>query len=396
MRFFGYLLLFVVFFGCKDDDSVSNQQSKQIQVLVDEQVADFRNQMQQKPIGIGLYVIDDDSEFYVSAGFPDTYRENIHFRVASNSKTFTAAAILKLHQEGKLDINDKITDIVPSTNRYYLPDTPQFNIPNKSQITIKLLLQHRAGVFDVTNNPIPQNVNAAYAGQFYVDYIKETQGDNHTFTFEELIAVVAEHQLSDFTPDATFHYSNTGYNILGYIIENVSGLRLHQYLQDNFIEPLDLSNTYSPHMGSDQQLPLPYTLSYVQSEDQIIEIDNDNLSANISEGHIISTPKSLAKWAKLLLGTHQVLEPSTLAMMMDAVPADESHGFYGLGIQAHPTNLGYGHDGAHLAYLSTMRYIPEKNRTYVIFTNHLNVDNFVEEANALYDILIKANDILDD
>lgn len=401
MRNFTFLLFLSILLttvGCKNDDSRNNQQDtklEEIQAVIDSYNNEFQSNIPDTTIGIGLYVLGDDQEFYVSSGFPEEYGENIHFRVASNSKTFTAAAILKLHQEGKLNIDDFITDPIPGTEEPYVPNTDSYNVPYKNQITIRDLLLHRTGVFDVTNNPVPETVDAPYAGEYYIDYIKNLNGEDHTFSFEELISVNAQHQISDFPPGEEFHYSNTGYNMLGVIIENVSGKRMHEYLEDEFFVPLELENTHSPHLGTDQQIPSPYTVSYVRIDGEIIEIDKDNLSSAISEGQIISTPKSLAKWGKALYGSNEVLNPDVHAMMIDGQPADEDHGFYGLGTQVYPTDLGYGHDGARLAYMSTMRYHPESNRTYVIFTNHLNVDDFLGEANALYDALRGVIEILD-
>jgi len=395
-----YSLASLLFFmlGCKNDDNGSHQnvsKTKEIQALIDNFTNDFQSKMPETTIGIGLYVLGDDGAFYISSEFPEEYAENIHFRVASNSKTFTAAAILKLHQENKLNIDDFITNLIPGTDRPYVPNTENYNVPYKEQITIRDLLLHRTGVFDVSNNPVPESVNAPYAGEYYIDYIKTLYGEDHTFSFEELISVVAQHQISDFTPGEQFHYSNTGYNILGVIIEKVSGKRMHEYLEEEFFMPLQLENTYSPHLGTDQQLPSPYVTSYVKIDGEVTEIDKDNLSSAISEGQIISTPKSLAKWGKALYGTDLVLNPDVLAMMIHGQPADASHGFYGLGTQVFPTDLGYGHDGARLAYLSTMRYHPESKRTYVIFTNHLNVDDFSGEANSLYDAIRGVIEILD-
>lgn len=389
--------LLLIAIGCKKDDGGNQHdiETAEIQAVIDSYRNDLQSNMPDVPIGIGLYVLGNDTEFYVSSGFPEEYGENIHFRVASNSKTFTAAAILKLYQENKLDIDDLITDFIPGTDQPYVPNTENYNVPYKDQITIRDLLLHRTGVFDVTNNPVPETVDAPYAGEYYIDYIKDLNGEDHTFTFEQLISVVAQHQISDFAPGEQFHYSNTGYNLLGVIIENVSGKRLHKYLEDEFILPLQLENTYSPHLGTDQQIPSPYALSYVKINGEILEIDQDNLSSAVSEGQIISTPKSLAKWGMALYGSGEVLNADVLAMMIDGQPADEAHGLYGLGTQVSPADLGYGHDGARLAYMSTMRYHPESDRTYVIFTNHLNTEDFMGEANALYNAIRDVIDILE-
>lgn len=390
------VLLLVSLMGCSsDNDDPRSEKMLELQQNVDKFTGILQEQMGDQPIGIGLYILEKGEGMYFSSGFPEEHGDDIHFRIASNSKTFTAAAILKLQEEGLLDIDHTITEMIPNEDRPYIPNTTNFDIPYKSEITIRQLLQHRAGVFDITNSPIPENLSSPYSGQYYIDYIKETLGENHSFTFEELISVAATNKLSDFEPGTEFHYSNTGYNVLGYIVENISGIPFHEYLETNFFIPLQLKNTTSPHLGEDNQLPVPYTLSYVKMDNQYLEIDEDNVTGNISEGQIISNPRELAIWGKALMGSDQVLNQESREMMLDALPADASHGFYGLGIQAYPIELGYGHDGAHLAYLSTMRHIPEKDRTFVIFTNHLNVDNFVEEATILYDVLFESMDILD-
>lgn len=389
--FLGLLLLS----GCNDSLTPDPSHTKEeIQTLVDSYQQQFQHEMLSHPIGIGLFISTEEEDIYVSSGLPSEYGESIHFRAASNSKTFTAAAILKLHQEGRLDINDTITSYIPETREPYAPESPSFDVPNKSSITIKQLLQHRAGVFDVTNNIIPSDVDAPYAGQYFVDYIKSLSGDEHTFSFEELVGVVAEHQLSDFMPGEQFKYSNTGYNLLGVIIERVSGIPLHTYLETIFFKPLGLNDSYSPHLGTDNQLPEPHVRSYVKIDEEIIEIDTDNLTSAISEGQIISTPKDLALWAKKLYGTHEVLDQETLALMTDAIPADEQHGYYGLGTQAFPVDLGFGHDGARVAFLSSMRYDPDTKTSFVVFTNYINVDDMMTEGEALYEILRQVKEVL--
>ena len=173
----------------------------QIRGLMDDYLEALRDSMGVDSLGVGLYVLSADRDMYVSAGFPAEYGSDIHFRVASNSKTFTAAAVLRLHEAGLLDIDDVLTDTIPGTARPYLPEGPGLAVPNAERISLRLLLQHRGGVFDVTNADIPAGVPAPYAGQRYTDYVKETQGETHTFRFEELIGVVAEHGLSTGQPD---------------------------------------------------------------------------------------------------------------------------------------------------------------------------------------------------
>lgn len=359
----------------------------QIRGLMDDYLEALRDSMGVDSLGVGLYLLSADRDMYVSAGFPAEYGSDIHFRVASNSKTFTAAAVLRLHEAGLLDIDDVLTDTIPGTAQRYLPEGSAWAVPNAERISLRLLLQHRGGVFDVTNADIPAGVPAPYAGQRYTDYVKETQGETHTFRFEELIGVVAEHGLSTGQPDVEFAYSNTGYNILGLVVERVSGLRLHEYLEREFFEPLGLAHTYSPHLGTDRALPAPAVASYLRLGGEVYRYDLDNVSSAVSEGQIVSRPGDLARWARALYGTEAVLSTTTRAMMLDVLPADAQHGYYGLGVQAFPEDLGHGHDGARPGYLSVMRYIPETGTALVIFTNHIYFENPAYHADALYELL---------
>lgn len=198
--------------------------------------------------GIFIQITGPSGSYMASANITPTLTPASHFRIASITKTFTAAAIMLLQQEGKLNIDDTITK--------YLPNTATYNIPYKSEITIKQLLQHRAGVFDITNNPMPETIDAPYAGMKYVDYIRD-QDDFHTFTFDELIGLNAEYQLSKTAPGVEFNYSNTGYNILGVIIETLSGLTYSDFITQKFINPLGLTNTYSVWQGNEITMRSP-------------------------------------------------------------------------------------------------------------------------------------------
>jgi D-alanyl-D-alanine carboxypeptidase len=326
----------------------------------------------------------------VSSGFPKEYGEAVQFRGASTTKTFTAAAILKLHQQGKLDIDHLITDNRPGTTQPYIPATSEFAIPNKNKITIRLLLQHRAGVFDVTNTDIPKNVNALYAGKRYLDYVLKKEGDNHTFTIPEMINVVAQNQLSYFKPNESFHYSNTGYHLLTLIIERVSGKRYDQFLKDEFLTPLQLNHTFFPYLGTDQQLPKPYVTGWLKINRELTEVTEDNVSSIVGDGNVVTTPLELATWANALYGSNKILNADLHAQMITGILTNEEHVNYGLGTELHPPDLGYGHNGAHPAYMTIMRYHPGTNASYVLFCNFLNVDDFSSQGKDLENIVRQA------
>ena len=194
--------------------------------------------------GLAMYIISPQRNYYASTNMPNG-TEDTHFRGASTTKTFTAAAIMLLHQQGKLSIYDLITANIPGTSDPYIPDTADYNIPNKDRITIQMLLNHRAGVFDVANEAIPDDKPVDYHGQNYIQYVLSSD-PTHTFTFDELVGVVATNDLSYFAPDTGYHYSDTGYSMLSKIIERISGQRYDQFLHDNFIPPT--GNAYADHL----------------------------------------------------------------------------------------------------------------------------------------------------
>jgi D-alanyl-D-alanine carboxypeptidase len=327
---------------------------------------------------------------YVSSGLPDEYGEHIHFGAASSTKSFTTAAILTLHQRGKLNIDDLITANIPGTNTPYIPNTGGYAIPHKDRITIRLLLKHRAGVFDVTNDVIPSTVKAPYAGQRYTDYQKAKQGGDHTFTFSELTNVIATNGLSYFEPNDSFHYSNSGFHLLAVIIERISGKQYGRFIKDEFLKPLQLNHTYFPDHGTDQQMPQPHVAGWLKYQNEVVQVDKDNLSSAVADGNVRTTPADLATWANALYGTNKIVGAELHAQMIAGIPTNEIHVNYGLGTEKNPPCSGYGHNGARPPYITAMRYHPKSNTTYVLFSNFFDFDHFLEQGEEMASILCEA------
>ncbi|MEO5889362.1 MAG: serine hydrolase domain-containing protein [Ferruginibacter sp.] len=392
--FLSFIILLIINSGCKKNPYNDHHLKADLQKVLDKHLANFKSKFPGKQIGFGLYIKgpgkSDVNNVYISSGFPEAYGSAIQFRGASTTKTFTAAAILKLCQQNKLKLDDLITANIPGTNKPYIPATGDYAIPNKNKITIRLLLQHRAGVFDITNTEIPVTANAPYAGQRYLDYASDHLGANYTFGFPELINVVAVNHLSYFEPGTAFHYSNTGYNLLAVIIERISGKRYDQFLQDEFLNPLQLNHTRFPYLGTDQQLPQPSLSGWLNVNDELIEIDDDNLSSAVSEGNIITTPADLATWSNALYGSNTILNAGLHAQMIDGIPTNEEHVSYALGTERNPPDLGYGHNGARPPYMITMRYHPGTKTSYVVFCNFLDTGDFQAQADAQTNIVREA------
>jgi D-alanyl-D-alanine carboxypeptidase len=370
--------VFLVLAGsCKKDDAIYDQEYLQnkLQELVDTELAVYKEKYPDYPGGLAINVISKQGTFFVSTGMGTNITSQIHFRAASNTKTFTATAILLLYQQGKLNINHKITDTIPGTNVTYVPNTPEYNIPYKSSITILDLLRHRAGVFDVSNDLIPDTVSVQvpYKGLLYINYIEDSN-PIHTFTFDELINVDAQCRLYYFPPGTSYHYSNTGYSILGKIIERVSQKSYQQFLTEDVMLPMDINNSSMPVIGTDQQIPAPFASGYVLNGDSYVDVTLSNISANVAEGTLITTPNDLSLFLRKLLSGQGVLNPRIVnTIMMNYLPtSNSSAGGYGCGL-SYTNNLGYGHNGALEGYLSSMAYDPQTDFTIVAFTNCWNI-----------------------
>ncbi|NTW86415.1 MAG: beta-lactamase family protein [Holophagaceae bacterium] len=333
--------------------------------------------------GLAIYLETPRGNYFASAGMPAGVTPNHHFRMASNTKTFTAAAILLLAQQGRLRLDDTIVSTIPGQATPYVPDTAQYAIPFKAAITIRQLLSHTAGVFDITNEVVPLTCPVPYAGQCYPLYVLATD-PNHAFSPAELVGVNATNQLSYFVPGADFRYSNTGYSVLATILERVSGLPYDQFLLQNLITPNGLGATSVPMLPTDRTLPEPFTPGYLWAHGLLRDVTNDNMSMNIAEGNIISTPVDLARWVKRLVRAEA--GPNAVSVQAMMATTSQSKQSYGLGL-VNAGSLGYGHTGAHNGYLSLMVYDASMDVTLVLYFNVWDDANLATDQ---FTLMVKA------
>ena len=362
--------------ACRKSESpvITDTTQQQLQQILNTNLAAYKNLYPAYQGGIAMEVITKQGTWFVTSGMGENITNQVHFRAASNTKTLTSTAILLLNQQGKLDISKKITDTIPGTQMPYIPATPEYNIPYKSSITILELLRHRAGVFDVSNNPVPDTVSVVvpYKGLNYLDWVKASDPE-HTFTFDEMVNVDAVCRLYYFPPGTSYHYSNTGYTLLGKIIERVTGKSYQQFLEEEVMTPAGMANSSMPVLGTDLSIPSPYATGYTLTADTVINSTLQNMSANVAEGNLITTPDDFGRFLGQLLSGKGVLNTHTVnAIMMDCLPTEEgSNANYGCGL-TYTNNLGYGHSGAHEGFLSLTACDPNSGFTVVIFTNTLN------------------------
>jgi D-alanyl-D-alanine carboxypeptidase len=390
-------LLMITLSSCKKDkeEKKTDIQLAKLQTMIDSSWNAYWGEGNERIGGLMLKVSTPESDYFVSSNYNDTVTQLHYFRGGSSTKMFTAAAIMLLEEQGKLDIDDVVTDLIPGTSRPYIPAVTEYDIPHKNTITIKQLLQHRAGVYDITNYPIPDTVEEPYAGMTYNDYILWELGEmTHNYSFKEFIGVISKHRLAFGEPGIEFHYSNTGYMLLGTIVEQVSGMSFTEFIKNNFVIPLGLTHTSFNPDPNYRALPEPYVRGYLLDEGVPFDITGFiNQSSMIATGNILTTCNDLNIWTKSLITGNAGISQSRVEDMLDYMETFEGHRYYGLGINYTP-GLGYGHNGAVWGYMTITRYDPDNQVVFTINASYISLEDLYKQSDCMYSIAGKAIEIL--
>lgn len=311
---------------------------KKVQELLDEQYPDSLP-------GVAVLIMKGDEQLFKGAAGLAELPNKIPmtadhvFRIGSITKQFTATAILKLQKEGKLSIDDDLKDYIPS-------------FPNHGHtITIRHLLNHTSGIKSYTSMP-----------RFYKEFMRKEM------TPEELIDEF-KYEDMDFAPGEKFLYNNSGYFILGHIIEEVSGMSYADYIRKNFFEPLEMT---ASDYGSNAK-PYP-NLAYGYAKDSAGNIVIDqfiDMSLPYSAGAITSTVGDLFKWYSNVMAG-KVLDSASLEIAWQPTKLDNGTTIdYGFGwsingISGSPT---IGHGGGINGYLSSSIWLPKEQVFVAVFSN---------------------------
>ncbi|MED3319417.1 MULTISPECIES: serine hydrolase domain-containing protein [Bacillus] len=249
---------------------------------------------------------------------------DFRFRIASVTKTFTATVVLQLAGENRLNLDDSIEK--------WLPGVIQGNGYDAKQITIRQILNHTSGI-------------AEYSRTKEADFFKNR---NKSFTAEDLVKLGLSLP-PDFAPGKGWSYSNTGYVLLGILIEKVTGNSYAEEIENRIIEPLELSNTFLP--GNSSVIPgTNHARGYFQPDgaSELKDITYYNPSIGSSAGDMISTADDLNKFFSYLL-SGKLLKEQQLKQMLTTVPTGSAEIVgYGLGIYETRLPNGvsiWGHSG---------------------------------------------------
>ncbi|MGN7356871.1 serine hydrolase domain-containing protein [Paenibacillus sp. SAF-054] len=303
-------------------------------------------------LGVQLRVNDEQGEWVGSAGVSILGKEtkpstNGHFRIGSNTKTFTATVVLQLVAEGRIELDNPVVD--------YLPE---FGLDRR--ITVRMLLQHTSGVFNFTGEYYEDGTvvpGIPWQGQEWVD------NRFKTYRPEELVHLALS-KPARFEPGTDWSYSNTNYVLARLLIEKVTGSSLAEEMQRLILGPLGLSGTVVP--DTKPEIPEPHAHAYYRYEDasgqKTVDVTRQNPSWISTGGDMISTTQDLHTFISALMGG-KLLPPPLLSEMCKPYPKIG----YGLGVfvQAGPNGEDtiITHNGGISGYAALMYSTPDGSKT---------------------------------
>jgi D-alanyl-D-alanine carboxypeptidase len=294
-------------------------------------------------------------------------------RMGSTVKTFTAVTILKLKEEGKLQLDDMAA--------MYLPASVIHNIANADKATIRQLLNHSSGIFNYIQSTQFQTASLN-------NLIKEWKPD-------ELLAY-ARGKSAYFEPGSDTYYSNTNYIFLGMIIEKVAGKPFWQVFQEKIFTPLRLTAT---SFAATNKVPTNIVRGYVDFYSNLQVVDATYFSGwdyYTADGGLISSVYDMNIFMQRLFNGNIINAASLNEMVTTISPKKNDTDFfpiqYGLGIFKISTSFGdaYMHSGDAVGYYASMLYFPATKTTVVWAANgnYGKIDQFVSSKAAMEKIIL--------
>jgi len=246
------------------------------------------------------------------------------YRVGSITKMFTAVMIFQLIEEGKLSLETRLS--------VYFPQ-----VPNAQKITIAEMLGHRSGLHNITGDSV------------YTTYMTGPKSE------AELIAIIA-HPKPDFEPDTKFAYSNSNFELLGYIVEKLTGNTYAEELKKRITSKIGLADTYygtKANPANNEAYSYQYTGQWTQMPETDMTIPG-------GAGAIVSTPSDLIKFIDALFAG-KLISPANLAQMKTMKDHYGGAMMYGMGMMMIPFDdkKGFGHGGSIDGFLNFLVYFPD-------------------------------------
>ncbi|MBI2731693.1 MAG: beta-lactamase family protein [Sphingobacteriales bacterium] len=333
--------LFISFFLLVGISYGQIKQDKQLAKVLDNILSD---QFKQTDPGCAVLVAKQGQIIYEkSFGTADLelnvqVKPEMIFRLGSMTKQFTSVAILQLMEQGKLSLQDSI--------QKFIKDFPYKGY----KITIENLLTHTSGIKDYTQLDIQD------------PFIRRKD-----FTPKEVINLFKNEPL-EFQPNTKFKYSNSGYFLLGYIIESISNKSYQNYIQDNIIKPLGLTNTFYDDVS---QIIPNRTKGYKKEGTNYENADYQSTTIPFAAGSLISNVEDLYKWHQALynytLVKKETLEKAfTPFKLLDGTPTNYGYGWFNIEVNG---SQSIQHGGNINGFKSNEIYFPKEDVFVVTLFN---------------------------
>jgi len=301
----------------------------------------LKTEMDQHRIpGLALVIIQDGKAIRTAAYGLANLELNVPvkpetvFEIGSVTKQFTAAGILVLAQEGKLSVDDKLSAHLA-------------NVPSAwTNVTIRHLLTHTSGI-------------KSYTG---LDGFQLTKH----LTQSQFIRAIGREPL-EFAPGDSWKYSNTGFSLLGYVIENVSGQNYWNFMSERIFQPPGMNATTNRLPG----LIIPNRASGYEQTNQVYINRDYDLTEIFSAGAIASTVGDLARWNAALDGETLLNAASKAQMWTPAKLNDGKATKYGFGwfVDTVEGHRNIGHGGSTSGFSATIQRFPDDKLAIIILTN---------------------------
>ncbi len=300
---------------------------------------------------VGLSVaVSVGSEMVVEAGYGAIELEHdvaanadSVFRIGSITKQFTAAAVMKLIEEGAEKDGKKLSLEAPMTDFVDFPTQGHV-------VTVRHLLTHTSGI-------------KSYTG-LGPEWMRTVPLE---MTNDQLLDLVKEKDF-DFEPNTEFRYNNSGYFLLGVLIEELSGKDYGDYVAESFFEPLGLTHL---RYGSNSAIIRNRAQGYTKDGDDIVNDDLIGMSQPGAAGALISNAGDLVRWNRALVTGKVVTADSYRQMSTGHLLADgkdTGYGF-GLGVGKLEEHTRISHGGGINGFNSMLSYFPERDLTIAVISN---------------------------
>lgn len=323
--------------------------------------------------GLSIVILEDgETSYKESFGYANLddkkkVTSSTLFELGSTTKAFTALGILKLQEEGKLNLKEPVTNYLEWFEMKYNGDLQGDEVEGEVTITLEQLLYHTSGIGFNTIGDIPI-----------------ASGEE---ALEMTVRTLIDQELS-YYPGEVFEYASINYDVLGLIIEEVTGQTYEEYIVTNILNPLNLKNSYffEEDILDESELATGYKMGFLRS----LEYDAPTYRGNTPAGYLISNIEDVENWLKIQMGVinnplSNLIKQSHIPNRR--VPPSVDGSSYAAGWSTFQEGAGIiSHEGSNPNYSSYIEISPEDQMGVAVLAN-LNSSYTAQIGQGVIDLL---------